>query len=459
MMPRSFRCLYLHATGGLLTILLVASPVASAQQPNTSAAALGLDGNFMARARGYEAVAWNPANLGLPGNPRFSLTLLPVAASLTLAPVTLGDIKDVQDYKPPQVVPRATRQAWLDKVTAAGGEKGTPFGGASVALSAGPVAVELGATFFGFVDLNPDAIEALLFGNVPTSGSGPNGTDVRNLSFKDSKLDAGGVTSLAVSYGRAFGDQKRGGGTLAFGGTIKSLWGAFVAVGKDAGSDIDATGGTISVPSVGTRSFQDCRDDLGQLKSGCTVMPGPGGTSGFGFGADVGVAWTRDKLVLSSAIQNLFNTFKWDESVMSYRPGLAHFDANGDSTNLDEQPYANAPASLKAALANYKFKPAIAMGLGYAWTNDITISTDLRQQMGNEESIVIGPKTSLGAGVEYRGIPHLALRGGADYITGGTAFSFGASLRFGRYELGAAMAAQQGDNKGKSLMVNFFSLR
>ena len=456
-MRRSSRRLCLLAANGLLA-LIAASRAALAQQLNTSAAALGLDGNFIARARGYEAVAWNPANLGLPGNPGFSLTVLPVGASFILDPITLGDIKDVQDYKAPNVVPRATRQAWLDKVTAAGGEKGTPSGGASVAMSVGRFAVQLGVTYFGRVALNPDAVEALLFGNVPASGSGPDGTNVRSLNFQNSKFDGGGVTTAAVSYGRAFGDLKPGSGTLAWGTTLKAVWGQVVAIGKDAGSNTNATGGTISFPSVGTRSFQDCRDDTGGLKSGCTVMPGPAGTTGSGVGADVGVAWTRDKLVLSSAIQNLFNTFKWNESVLAYRPGLARFDTNGDSTNFDEQAYANAPAALKRAIANYRFKPAIALGLGYAWKKDITVSTDLRHQMGSEESIVIGPKTSVGAGVEYARIPHLALRGGAGYATGGAAFSFGAGLRFGRYELGAAMAAQRGDNKGTSLLVNVFSL-
>jgi hypothetical protein len=458
-MRRSLRRFCLRATGGSLLALLAASPVAVAQQLNTSAAALGLDGNFIARARGYEAVAWNPANLGLSGNPRFSLTLLPIAASFTLDPVTLGDIKDAQDFKFPNVVPRATRQAWLDKITAAGGEKGTPAGGMSIAASVGPFAAQLGFTFFGRVALNPDAVEALLFGNVPATGSGPNGTNVRNLSFQNSKVDGGGVTTLALSYGRVFGAQKPGSGTLAFGATVKGLWGAGVGIARDAGSNTNSTGGTISLPSVASRSFQDCRDDLGQLKPGCTVMPGSSGSGGFGVGADIGVAWTRDKLVLSSAIQNVFNTFKWDESVLAYRPGLIHFETSGDSSDFDEQVFANAPASLKSAIANYTFKPAIALGVAYAWKKDVTVSADLRQQMGNEESIMIGPKTSLGAGAEYRGIPFLSLRGGAGYITGGTTFSFGAGLRFGRYELGAAMATQRGDDKGTSLLVNVFSLR
>jgi hypothetical protein len=449
--PASRPCLRVTCVAALGA--LAASSAARAQQLNTSAAAAGLGGNFIARARGYEAVAWNPANLGLPGNPGFSLTILPVAASFTLDPITLGDIKAVQDYKAPTTVPRATRQAWLDKVTAAGGEKGTPSGGANVALSVGPFAAQLGMTFFGAVDLNPDAIQAILFGNV-----GPDG-NVRNLSFQNSRFNAGAVTTAAFSYGHAFGARQPGAGIFAFGATVKMVGGNVVSVGQDAGSSINANGGTISFPSVGTRSFQDCRDDTGQLKAGCTVMQGPGGFGGNGIGADIGVSWLRDKLGLSAAIQNLVNSFKWDESVLAYRPGSGQFDVNGDTTNFDEQPYTNAPGSLKSAIANYKLKPAIGVGLAYAWREDLTVSADARQQMGNDQSIIIGPKTSVGAGVEYRGIPMLSLRGGADYITGGTAISFGAGFRIRRYELGAAIATQQGDNKGTSLLVNLFSIR
>jgi hypothetical protein len=450
---------YLRVAGAAMLVPLAIVPMARAQQLNTSAAAAGVGGNFVARARGYEAVAWNPANLGLPGNPRFSLTLLPVAASFTLDPITLSDIKSADSYKVPNVVPRGTRQAWLDKVTAAGGEKGTPAGGANVALSVGPFAAQVGVTGFGAVNLNPDAVEAILFGNVPATGSGSDGSTVRTLNFKNSKFNAGGVTTAAFSYGRAFGSQKPGSGTLAFGATLKWVGGAIVGIAQDAGSSINANGGTISFPTVTTRSSQDCRDNAGQLKAGCTPLSGPGGLSGSGIGADIGVSWLRDKLALSGAIQNVFNSFSWDESALAYVPGLGQFDVNGDTTNFDEQPFANAPAALKNAIANYKLKPTVSVGLAYEWRKDVSVSADARQQMGGDDAIVIGPKTSVGAGVEYRGIPMLSLRGGADYITGGTAVSFGAGLHFRRYELGAAIALQQGDNKGTSLLVNLFSIR
>ena len=452
-MRRSSHGRWLRATAAATLLSFAALSIPSAQQLNSSAAAAGLGGNFIARARGYDAVAWNPANLGLPGNPGFSLTILPASASFTLDPITLGDIKSVQDQKVPNTVPRATRQAWLDKVTAAGGEKGTPSGGANIAISAGPFAFQAGMTFFGAVDLNPDAVQAILFGNVA-----PDGT-VRTLNFQNSKFNGGGLTTSALSYGHAFGERNADAGILAFGATVKWVGGNIVAIGQDAGSSINANGGTVSFPSVGTRSFQNCRDDANQIKVGCTPMDGPGGFSGSGFGADIGVSWLRDKLGLSAAIQNVFNSFSWDESVLSYRPGSGQFDVNGDTTDFDQRPFANAPASLKSAIANYKLKPTISAGLAYEWKKYITISADARQQMAGDQEIVIGPKTSVGAGVEYRGIPLLSLRGGADYITGGSAFSFGAGLRFGRYELGAAIANQQGDNKGTSVFVNLFSLR
>ena len=443
----------LRAPGAAVMISLAALATARAQQLNTSAAAAGVGGNFIARARGYDAVAWNPANLGLPGNPSFSLTILPVTATFTLDPITLGDLKSVQNQKVPNTVPRATRQAWLDKVTAAGGETGTPSGGTNVALSVGPFAFQVGMTFFGAVKLNPDAVQAILFGNVAPDGS------VRTLNFQNSKYNGGGVTTAALSYGHAFGERKEGSGILAIGATVKAIGGNIVSLGQDAGSNINANGGTIAFPSVGTTTDQNCRDDSNQIKVGCTPMTGPGGGfSGNGFGADLGISWLRDKLGFSAAIQNVFNTFSWDESLMAYRPGSGQFNVNGDTTDFDEQAFANAPASLRSALANYKFKPTISAGLAYDWRKDVTLSADLRQQMADDAAILIGPKTSLGAGLEYRGIPTLSLRGGANYITGGSAFSFGAGFRFGHYELGGAIALQQGDNKGTSVFVNLFSL-
>src|SRR5688500_15763269 len=70
-----------------LAALILGSSTLSAQLPSASPAAHGLGGNFTAIARGYEAVAWNPANLAMPGRPFFSVGLGIVGGSTGLEPI------------------------------------------------------------------------------------------------------------------------------------------------------------------------------------------------------------------------------------------------------------------------------------------------------------------------------------------------------------------------------------
>ena len=53
---------------------------ASGQLPSASTAALATANNYSALARGFTAIALNPAGLAMPGNPGFSLSfpLFPV---------------------------------------------------------------------------------------------------------------------------------------------------------------------------------------------------------------------------------------------------------------------------------------------------------------------------------------------------------------------------------------------
>src|SRR5688572_32227527 len=103
---------------GLLTV------AGHAQQPSASAPALGLGDNYTALARGYAAVAWNPAMLGLPDNPRTSLAVLPVRAIAGLDPVTLGDISDYGG----EFLPNVVREEWLRRIEREGSEQGTGGG-------------------------------------------------------------------------------------------------------------------------------------------------------------------------------------------------------------------------------------------------------------------------------------------------------------------------------------------
>src|SRR5258705_1663236 len=99
-------------------ILSSVGGAASAQLPNASSAAFGMAGNFTAVARGFEAVAWNPANLAMPGRPGLSIGLGMAGGSVGLAPVDFTMLHEFSG----RVVDPATAAAWTDKARLAGGE-------------------------------------------------------------------------------------------------------------------------------------------------------------------------------------------------------------------------------------------------------------------------------------------------------------------------------------------------
>src|SRR2546423_7779795 len=95
---------------------------AHAQLPNASAAAFGMGGNFTAVAKGYEAVAWNAANLAMPDRPFLSLGIGIAGGSAGMDPIDVGALASYGG----QGIDSATRVAGVGKGRAAGGERPTP---------------------------------------------------------------------------------------------------------------------------------------------------------------------------------------------------------------------------------------------------------------------------------------------------------------------------------------------
>src|SRR5688572_10021609 len=96
-------------TAGLGLLLSGVASAAAAQLPNASTAAFGMAGNFTAVARGYEAVAWNPANLAMPGRPFFSMGVGIVGGSTGLEPI---DFRALHEFSG-RLVDSATKVSWI----------------------------------------------------------------------------------------------------------------------------------------------------------------------------------------------------------------------------------------------------------------------------------------------------------------------------------------------------------
>lgn len=395
----------------------------SAQLPNASPAATGLSGAFTARARGYDAIAWNPANLALRDNPGFSLGMLALNASSGLDPISFSDVAPFSG----KVLPKTQREAWLQTVALKGGENGRVDGGLTAfAISAGPVAFEVAGSVAGSTRLNADAFQALMFGNAGRTGS------PQDLDLKGSSVRAGAFTTAAASYGLSLGH-------FALGVTGKYVIGNAVAIGQDAGTTAAMDGVQVNFPWVYSRWDSD------------KIV-------GAGVGVDAGIAWAVGKFAFGATVQNVMNTFAWDEAKLFSSTATALFDGTNGDAGIVESPYANAPAELRARVQQDKFNPTVGVGIAYGVGSPLVLSFDGRQQMG--DGILIGPKTQVSGGMDARVLGAMHLRGGASYVTDGWGASTGFGFDFGGYELGVG-AGLRSVNGGKEPIVtlNVLSFR
>lgn len=415
----------------LVALSAIATPLATrlaAQLPNASAAAFGLAGNFTAGARGADAAAWNPANLGLGDTPAFSLRALTVGGISGLNPITWNDFAGHGDA----TIPRDTRLGWVDRVTASGRQTGDADGGATaLALNVGRVGLHVGAAGYAAASLSPDAIEALFFGNAGRTGA------PRDLRFDGSSARGGAFGTAALSYAQPLHLDPARHSELAIGVTAKYVSGAGVLRAQDGGSSVTTSDVAVNFPIV----YSD-------------------GMAGSGFGVDVGAAFRSGRLTLGAKVENAMNSFAWDAAHLKYRAGAASFDGTTSTSDFDERPYGTAPAALRDAVESEHFAPTIGGGLAFRQSSALTITADARQQIGDDRAITLGPKTHVGLGLESRALGILPLRAGAAYVTGGWQVAGGAGLRVGGVELSAGYALRKSERgRGAGVMLNVLSVR
>jgi hypothetical protein len=408
-------------------LVALAAANAGAQLPNGSAAAAGMADNYSAAARGADAAAWNPANLGLAGNPTFSLRALAGGGVSGLDPVSWSDFSSYGD----RTIPRDVRLAWLDRVAAAGSQSGTANGGlTALAFNVGRLGVDVAASGYATASLSPDAMEALFFGNAGRTG------EPRDLALAGSSVRGAAFGTAAVSYAQPLPDVA--GGHFALGVTAKYVHGAGLLRAQDDGSSVSASDVAVRFPIVHSQ----------------------GASAGAGEGLDLGAAWQAGRLALGARVENVVNTFRWDETALRFRAGTASFDGTTSSSDFDERPYAEAPQALRDAIAAERFAPAVGAGLAFHGSRSLTVTADARQQLGGDDAIVLGPKTHVGVGVESRALGIVPVRVGAAYVTGGWQAAAGAGLRVGAFELAGSYTVQQTDlGRAAGFMVNVVGIR
>lgn len=397
----------------LATALLSAPTSADAQLAHASASTLALAGNHTATARGFAAISVNPAGLGMMDS-GFGLAIAPVRIRLGTAPITRGDLHAYQG----RVVPDAVKAEWLARVTEEGGLRGS-FGGelSAFALAIGSVGLQLSTVSSSEVSLPTGVVEGLLFGNGGRTG------EPTDLSLADASLRSYALSTAGLSYGFRVSPR------LVLGVTGKLSYGHWLSVGRSV------SGAFQSDPLSATTDFSlvtSCLDEIG-----CSENFVNGGS---GLGLDLGGILDLGSIQVAASLQDVVNTFSWNEEHLGFRPGTATFDADESETDFDEQSFSSAPADLQEIVRDYGFDPAYRLGAALDLTSAFTLTADVHGRFA-DEGIALGPRYHTGVGAELRaGFVHL--RGGLAKIPDAMQYAAGLSLILGPVNLSTAAALE-----------------
>lgn len=424
---------YTLVTAAALALASFAFPApATGQLANASASALALSGNNTALVRGFGAISVNPAGLAMPGS-GFSLALVPIQLRAGLGPVRLSDLADFGGV----LVPTATKEAWLAAIEAGGGQSGSAgLDISALALTIGNFGLQISSIASTTMNLPPDAAEAVLYGNAGRTGS------ATDLELTGLDFDAFAMTTAAVSWAFPLGSAR-------VGATGKYTVGHGLAVGRST------SGAFLSNPlrlTLSTPIVASCDDEV----AGACTQDFAGG--GDGYGLDLGFMMQASRLTIGASIQNVINTFEWDQTTLSYRPGNVLLEEGTSESDFDETSYGSAPTILREIVEDFTLKPSVRLGAALELPMGLTVTGDIHRRL-SDKGIAFGPRSHVGVGAEFRGLGILHLRGGAAVITDGTKYSGGASLVLGPINLSAAVALEHGDMIDEVLYGQFtFSL-
>jgi hypothetical protein len=416
----------LRIAGAALAIMAPAG--VAAQVANPLPQAVGMGGSYTALARGLGAPAWNPAGLGMPDNPGFSITLLPVDVATGLGPITLGDFADYDG----RLIPHSTRSRWLDEIARAGGEEGTADADVTyLALSVGRVALSASSSVRSRVDMAPDVAELVLFGNAGLTG------EPRDQLLEGSAFDLAATTTFAASFAVPLAvrlgptpDQR-----LAIGATLTYTIGNVLVMGREDGGSVgtDPLAVHVRFPLVHT-PFPDSAESF----------HGDDLSNGSGVGLDVGAAWQGGAVSAGVVIRNLISTFEWDTASLEYREGIATWDADTTYSSFEEKPIETAPDALLSRVDDlYTFSPVLAAGAAVDVSTELTVTGEVRHAL--EDDLTVGAQSHLGVGALLRVVPFLPIRAGVAVISGGYQLSGGLGLRLAGIELSAAAGYRDGE--------------
>jgi len=374
-----------------------------------AARGLGMGGAYTALARGVHAPIWNPANLGLPDNPKFSMTFFSIETGVWNNSLNKGMydkyfVNGDKDQNGNIVWEQQDVEDILNHIPDNGLGLNVEVFVRTLCFSAGRFAFSFGANVGSFVQLDKTLFELPLAGNELN----------KKYTLNNMDGEALGIGAISFSLGEpvkvSFAD------VFAVGGTFHLFyWGGYAKV--------DSANFSFTTASYGF-------DIDGNYKATRAL-------GGLGWGVDMGAAaQIGEKLTLSFELANVLGSIPWSNEIKSevgYIRGDSLTVLNADENSNDEDVVDDSSWTVEGEKFSTKLPIAIRLGCLYR-EGAVVLTADYYQSFKNGAWSSSKPRFAVGT--EWQRIPWLPLRAGVvlgGRIGFGTSFGFG--IRPGKFVL------------------------
>jgi hypothetical protein len=374
-----------------LALLLACAGDAAAQLATPSARSFAMANSFMARARGYESAFWNPANLGLPDRPGWSLGLVGASAYLNNNSLSYGQISDLYG----EYIDNETKSELLASIREDDPNKmmtlSVDASASVLGFSIWRFAFGAGSMGAGNLEVSPDAAELVLFGNVGEDGTGG------DFVLDGSNGQGWAITGGYVSYAQPF--------------TIPAL--DYLGLKFSVGATVKygVAHGLVHLKDTGTSIVNDPL----MLSVDAEVLKSTDADAGRLWAADLGLAVDWDGLLVAGiSLTNAFSSITWEEQDFELIQvmALADFDSttSSDTTLAFSELPAEKQAEIIAFLEDRTVPKKLRLGLVFEAIPALTVSADYVELIGG--TLRSRWERSLSAGGELRLLSAIPLRVG-----------------------------------------------
>jgi len=372
---------------------------------------------YSAKARGTNVIGWNPANLGLDGNPSFSiqfgvLPLVPVI-SIQMNNSTISPFWINSKFMTGTYLTDEDKESLMDDIPDDGLDFTPLLHFRILDLSFGRWAVSIGQEVTGTIIFPKSLFRLAFFGNEFEKPI--------DLSKTDVEMQA--VATVGVAHGRVI--------NIPSGIPLLSEFVQKISIGAAAKLLVGEGYVGFEKMNASAITYDDHIDLNGNVKANY-------GVGGLGVAFDLGAAAEiNDKITTNISLNNLFGFVNWG----IVKSGIAEYSFAAEISSED---YDNIDSLLEAGVKEdttyetNKFRthyPAyLLVGGAYKFSDELDIYANYRQYFRNQLASSISPTISIAC--EYRPLSWLPIRAGIS--AGGlerSQMGFGFGLNFSHYKL------------------------